>query len=734
MVPLGKAIVSGLVVDIEGQSMGSDTGTHVRSQAIRDILSLSVEPDQHPIDAHLLELVKKVAEYYLAPFAACLRLVVPSYSGKVVRRVFLTEKGQAVLSDGRGTMEEQTVLQRLKRRPQGLLRTSLLRGLSKASSLLDRLKRKDWIIEKDLLPAEQKGNMAKSSSVDSQASLWAGVDIGSQARVQKDSQDSVPCDLEHPPRDVKLWVDSLEVDQFREVPVVGSDEERQEKLLHLVARVRALQRNMLILSPEVQHAEALGKRLKAIWGEEVEVLHGQLSTSLRAHRVERIRRGQVKIVVGTRSALFLPIQHVGLIWVDQEEAFSYKEEQLPYYHAREVARMRGTIEQAPVVYGSFRPSLELYARFSMAITHASDVPECDLEIQVVDLRTLPFGTLLSPVLIDSMSKALQAGEQAILFLNRKGWSSALVCEDCGQASTCEMCQIPFKLYQRPARLVCSYGHGSHAVPEVCPNCQGRVFRFSGVGTQRLEEEVGRVFPGASLGRLDGEMMKESGTMEEILQRFRDGDLQILIGTELLCHQIPLPRASVLGFPQADMGLHFPDFHSGERTFQVLSRALMLSRCGNPSSSVILQTSMPDHHVIRAIHEQEMQVFYTHEQQLRELLGYPPTTHVVLLFVIGPKMDQVQRVADMLRDRLQHSYTGLSSDPSGQGARSSEIFLGPMESKQPGKSQKRRIMFMMKTETLDATRQRLQGILKDLGKRRPKDSVIIEVNVDPIQIQ
>jgi primosomal protein N' (replication factor Y) len=456
---------------------------------------------------------------------------------------------------------------------------------------------------------------------------------------------------------------------------------------------------------------------------------------VRSDRWERIRQGVVQVVVGTRSSLFLPIPNVGLIWINQEEDPSYKDEHLPYYHAREVARMRGECEQALVVYGSTRPSLEMYGRFrkqvSKELEHSGqEVPQ----VKVVDARSLVSGTILSTALFTRMTQALDEGEQVILLLNRKGFSGSLLCRDCGLAPKCSSCVVPLKLYQRPSRLVCSYCGAIRQTPETCPTCQGRVFRFPGMGTQQLEEEVIRLFPSVSVARFDRENVKTAEAAREMLRQFRQRDIQVLIGTELLVHRSNPPTANVIGLPQADLGLHIPDFRSAERTFQMLSKALALARDGRERADVILQTSIPDHHVVKAIGQQRPRIFYDQELELREVLGYPPVTHVILLVVTGTQASRVQAVVEFLRQRLSRVEVMGASGEEGNGILGMPMVLGPMASKKPGRLKKNRMLFLIKTLDLSKTQRGLREIHLEYEKEFPKDSVVYEVNVDPIEIQ
>ena len=327
--------------------------------------------------------------------------------------------------------------------------------------------------------------------------------------------------------------------------------------------------------------------------------------------------------------------------------------------------------------------------------------------------------MVSPVLISRMTRALDEGEQVILLLNRKGFSASLICRDCGLAPMCSTCGVPLKLYQHPSRLVGFY-------------CER--IRFSGTGTQRLEEEVIRLFPSVSVARLDRENVKTAEAAGALLCQFRQRNIRVLIGTEFLIHQPDPPTANVIALPQADLGLHIPDFRSAERTFQMLFKALTLARNGQEPAQVILQTSIPDHHVLKAIGQYHPRVFYDQELELREVLGYPPATHLILLVVTGAQASRVQRVVNFLCQRLSEVVVTGTPRAEGKPILGTPMVLGPIGSKKPGRLKKNRVLFLIKTDDMQETRRCLRKIQREYEAEFLKEPVVFEVNVDPIEIQ
>ena len=732
-VPLGSAEVAGLVVSVFEQQPVPSPPKQVHYTALRPILSIGEDSEQAPLGRNLFQLVEKISDYYLVPLSTCLRLIVPPHSVKVIRRVFLTEAGRAALVNRSLSEDIQAVLRKLEHAPKGLLRSTLNQSLRNASAMLTSVKKKGWIVERTTVPSGSYPMRQGSPRQKPSASVVLDFFDQQDSAVETFAEQQSFLSGEYP-----LWQTisgALTHGEFQEISVVSAESLRRNLLMKTAQAICKQDRQVMVLTPEVHQAETLAGHLRKIWKDQVEIYHGHLSSSDRSARWERIRQGEVSIVVGTRSALFLPLPNVGLVWVEQEEDQSYKDEHLPYYHARDVARMRGEVEGALVVYGATRPSLETYARFREQISFPSESSDSHVPLmEMIDLGELSFGTTLSSLLLAGMTRALDAGQQVILFLNRKGFSRALICRDCGQAPNCLKCGVALKLFQRPARLVCTFCERSQPAPEICLACQGTIFRFSGMGTQRLEEELAGLFPLRAMARFDRENVKTEQEAMKILQQFRQKEIQVLVGTEFLLHQSAPPTAPLIVLPQADLGLHIPDFRSAERTFHMLSKAVGLAHDEQQPGQVILQTRMPDHHVLRAIHQHEPRVFYDQEFELREALGYPPATHVILLVVTGEQASRVQRVVDFLGQQLTACVLRGVSLADGKGMLQLPMVLGPMTSKKHGSAKKNRTLFLIKTADLPGTQHDLREVQRGFKDLFSKDAVICEINVDPIEIQ
>ena len=744
LVPLGSAIISGVVVRVLEKTAFSAVRSPNRNISFRDILSVDATPEHSPLDQRLLTLVEHIAAYYVAPLSACLRLIVPPRLFNVTKRLVLTEAGREALSDASLATESQSVLRQLARVSNGMLRSSLLRTLPTAGTLLTKLKKKGWIEERSAIPrnvaARGQGDMHSRHASVTPSPLGVMGDLFEQS-VRK----SPRLPLSQPVLSGKMKVIADELvneslsGKFQKHMVIGTDQERLQVFQQVALTLFQRGRRVLLLVPEVHQVEAVARQLRGILSESVEVYHGQLSTPFRAECWERTRQGRVQLVVGTRSALFVPLPDLGLIWVDQEEDASYKDEHLPYYHVREVTGMRGDIEQALVVYGSSCPSLETYAEFRGKIQQNFQAagPKSPAT-KLIDMRDHIAGTLFAPPLADRLTQVLNEGQQAIFILNRKGFSQSLICRDCGQAPACENCGVSLRLFQRPSRLLCSYCGRNYPTPETCPSCMGTVFRFSGIGTQRLEEELTTFFPSHTLFRFDRDQVKTAEDSLNVLRKFRQGDIHILIGTEFLLHQPDPPLAKLVVFPQADLGLHLPDFRSAERTFLLFSKAVRLvqahSQTDRPFGEVFLQTRMPDHHVFQAMIQQDPTVFYQQEFDLREALAYPPAAHILLLVVTGVQALRVQRVVDFLDQQLKKTEMHGSLPQGGHGMLELPMVLGPLSSRKPGRQKKNRTIFLLKTFCLEDTQRRLRKIQQTYDQQFGREPVVYEVHVDPLEVQ
>ncbi|NPV52844.1 MAG: primosomal protein N' [Firmicutes bacterium] len=444
--------------------------------------------------------------------------------------------------------------------------------------------------------------------------------------------------------------------------VTGSG--KTEVYLQAIAHVRELGRSAIVLVPEISLTPQMVERFCGRFGDEVAVLHSRLSMGERFDEWRRIRRGEARIVIGARSAIFAPARELGLIIIDEEHEASYKQEEAPRYDAREVARVRARAESAVLVLGSATPSVEAYHRamtgeyaYARLASRISGRPLP--AVHVVDLREeLKAGnrTIFSRRLREAIASRLLLREQVILFLNRRGHSTFVLCRECGHVLKCPHCDVSLTYHAEDAKMLCHYCDWEERVPDVCPRCGSIYIKYFGIGTERVEREVRSSFPGARVLRMDVDTTRRKGSHRRMLDAFRKGDYDILVGTQMIAKGLDFPGVTLVGVVTADTSLNLPDFRAGERTFQLMEQVAGRAGRGSVPGEVIIQTYSPDHYSIRFAASHDYEGFYHEEIKTREELAYPPFAHLIAITVSSPAepvaAEVAQRLADALRGRLE----------------------------------------------------------------------------------
>ncbi len=428
-------------------------------------------------------------------------------------------------------------------------------------------------------------------------------------------------------------------------------------LVYLEAAAEALARgkSVLVLVPEIAITPYVETHFVARFGSRVAVLHSALSRGARAAEWFRVARGEARVVVGTRSALFAPLRDLGLIVVDEEHEGSYKQTEGLRYQARDMALMRGRFSGATVVLGSATPSVKSYywaiqGRYRLLKLSRRPQGRRLPEIEVVELSRP--GELFTPRLLEAMQESLSAGRQILLFLNRRGYAPVAFCRDCGRALECPNCTLTLTYYRGRSSLVCHHcGFERPAFP-VCPHCEGRDWRLVGAGTERVEEKLRGLFPEARIARLDREAITSETRLWELLRRLRAGEVDILIGTQMVAQGHDLPGVSLVGILWAEGGLHLPDFRAAERTFQLLVQVAGRAGRGEIPGKVILQTRLPQHYALQAALRQDYEAFFKEDLALRKRLGFPPFTRLALLIVSAIRSERAEEVAQQVKHFLE----------------------------------------------------------------------------------
>lgn len=449
--------------------------------------------------------------------------------------------------------------------------------------------------------------------------------------------------------------------------VTGSG--KTEVYLQAIAQALEQGRGAIVLVPEISLTPQTVERFKARFSSGpqqtlVAVLHSHLSSGERHDEWHKIRQGRARIVIGARSAVFAPVDPLGLIIVDEEHEHSYKQEEAPRYHARDVAVVRGQREGAVVVLGSATPSVESFhnarkGKYAL-LEMARRVDDKKLPVvRVVDMRQEALKTkggtppVFSLQLKEAIRQRIERGEQTMLFLNRRGFSSSLQCAKCGYVAGCPNCSVSLTYHRAAQKLLCHICGHEEGVPGRCPapECGNPAIRFSGIGTERVEDALRQAFPKARIERMDSDTLKRKEDYRRILTDFRTGKLDILVGTQMIAKGLHFPNVTLVGIVHADLSLHQPDFRAGERTFQLLTQVSGRAGRGDVEGEVFVQSFTPFHPAIQYARRHDYLGFYDQEVEFREQLRYPPTARIALMTLSGRNEDKVRLFADHIRKEL-----------------------------------------------------------------------------------
>ena len=434
--------------------------------------------------------------------------------------------------------------------------------------------------------------------------------------------------------------------------------------VYLVAAAQALARGrqVLVLLPEIALSHPVAQAFRRRFGPRVTLLHSGLSEAARLDQWRRIMLGEVDVVVGARSAVFAPLPRLGLVVVDEEHDSAYKQEGGLLYQARDVALYRAKLAGAAAVLVSATPQITTYhqartGKYRYLNLSRRVTPQALPEIHLVDLRAQRGGgpalKIISRPLLAALEGVLSRGEQALLFLNRRGYARALFCLFCGHVFQCRQCSVAMTRHQAGEdRLVCHYCGFSQEVPQSCPQCQATAIKQYGVGTEKVESELQRLLPGARVARLDRDTAPHSGRALAVLESFAAGDLDLLVGTQMIAKGHHFPGVSLVGVVAADLSLFFPEYHAGERTFQLLSQVAGRAGRGEAPGKVLVQTFHPEHYLFQLVQSQDFVGFYEREIEIRRRLGYPPFTRLALARLDGPFEAAVAREAQRLAAALK----------------------------------------------------------------------------------
>ncbi len=586
--------------------------------------------------------------------------------------------------EAKGLVSIGTELSR-KVRPKTALMVKLAKPIVEIHPQLKALRNapKQEKILKILIEAYQEGTNKNSEILAAQLAKQAGTNLNTIRALEK--KGLVTCESTELIRD-PLGNETFESDQplqlnddqacaLNEILASIARNERETFLLHgvtssgktevymqAIAAVLKKGKGAIVLVPEIALTPQTVSRFAARFGNRITVLHSQLSSGERYDQWRRIERGDVDIVVGPRSAIFAPMPSLGLIVIDEEHETTYKQtEPPPRYHAREVALKRAELAHCAVILGTATPSLESYYKAMAGEYRLLNLPNrvdniAMPPVEIVDMRVelkqKNNRSIFSESLRDTIEERVAKGQQIILFLNRRGFSTYVFCRECGYVEQCDHCTISLTYHFDTKVMVCHHCSYERPAPKECPDCFSPYIRYFGLGTQKVEMEIQKAFPTARLARMDTDATTRKGAHKSILDTFKNGEIDILVGTQMIAKGLDFPNVTLVGVISADVALNLPDFRAGERTFNLLTQVAGRSGRSILGGTVIIQTYNPDHYSIQAAKEHDYHGFYNDEIALRASLLYPPFTHAASILLRGKDETTVVQMANLLSEHLE----------------------------------------------------------------------------------
>jgi primosomal protein N' (replication factor Y) (superfamily II helicase) len=655
----------------------------------------------------LLKLASWISEYYCCPLEAAMRGVLPN----VIRKAELGHKQRQVATLARELTADE--LEALKRRAP--LQAEIIEFLLEAAGPV---------------AVAELGSHAVV-----QALVRKGLVVVEQAKIERD-----PFGTEKFVESVRLELNVEQAAVFDRVRAAISEsapEAPKPILLHGVTGsgkteiyLQGIQlaleqgRTAIMLVPEISLTPQTVERFKSRFAAtqyEVAVVHSHLSDGERHDEWHKIREGRARIVIGARSAVFAPVTNLGLIVVDEEHENTYKQEETPRYHGRDLAVLRAQMEGCLCLLGSATPSLESYHNAQtgkyelLRLTTRIDDRKLPY-IRIIDLRNEPKrkGSILSERLISSIAERLARKEQSILFLNRRGFSTTLICEQCGYVHECPNCSVSLTFHRAQNRVICHICNHQEVAPSRCPSCSAPGIKHSGAGTEKVEDSVAALFPSAVVKRLDADVLQRRAAFRETLDAFRTGKIDVLVGTQMIAKGLHFPNVTLVGIVNADLGLHLPDFRAGERTFQLLTQVAGRAGRGDVEGEVYVQAFTPFSPSIQFARHHDFEGFWEQETEFRKQWNYPPFTHLILIQVRGAHQARAQLSAETLARRL--------GDGLPPGVTLGEPAPAPLE-KSHGQY---RFHIMLRSRAVRRLSRHIRAVLERLTF--PED-VIVTVDVD-----
>ena len=783
MVPFANRVLTGYAVGLY-ETLDAELG--IDEAAVKSVSQLL---DEEPlISEEILALTKWTADYYAASWGEMLKASLPAgVNATVIQFVEITESGREHLIHRRSLRSvKDQILKRLaaiqeialtdlekefgksgaRRSVRELAASGSVRVRDHAVAEKVKPKRRKAVRllsrdadlangQKPLTEAQQSvlDNLTQSGGEMIFTDLLERANVGSSSITTLAKHGWLEVYTAEVRRDplaeaTLLQVDTIELNAeqvlvLTEIESALSSSEYKAFLLHGITGsgktevyIRAMRkaldadRSALMLVPEIALTPVFSRRLRSVFGSDVAILHSNLSQGERFDEWRRIRRGEARVVIGTRSAVFAPLKNPGLIIVDEEHDTSYRQNESPFYNARDVAVMRSSLASAVVVLGSATPSLESYHnahsgkyRYLQLKNRIGNRPLATAEL--IDMRDVfkqaGKDVVLSPQLVTAIEETHAKGEQSIILLNRRGFSQFVLCRSCGERLRCKNCDITLTYHRQDGKLICHYCGFTANTPKQCPFCESEFLYFIGQGTEQVEDILHKRFPQLSIARIDRDTMSKRGQMAKTLLAFDGGEIDMLVGTQMLAKGHDFHNVTLVGVISVDIGLGLPDFRSAERTFQILTQVAGRAGRGQLRGRVLIQTYYPEHYALRHACEQDYEGFYNEEIRFRSHLNYPPFVVLASILVKHADEDTAMRNAGIVKDALDAANADKSCRILGVAPASISRLKGEY-----------RMQILVKSTSRKKLREMLE-IGLDLAERNGADMRHVYTEIDPVNL-
>lgn len=775
MVPFGKQLLTGYAVGLD-----ATPDADLLADDIKDIVE--VVDDEPLISEELLKLTRWTADYYSASWGEILKASLPAGINVTIEKIaVITESGRAYaakLTDGK-TIKHRVLLELneigqaslndlVKRhgksaRPEasklaksGLVNIVLENREEKAKPKLQRfvrlLKTED---DKKLNDAQLRviETLVNNDSGMPAADLIKDASISPSVLSTMQKRGLLEIAMEEVFRDPLSHVELPEISDitltgeqsavFNTIESAVKSGEYRAFLLHGVTGsgkteiyIRAMRtaltlgKSAMMLVPEIALTPVFSRRLRSIFGDDVAILHSSLSTGERFDEWRRLKSGEARIAIGTRSAVFAPLENLGVLIVDEEHDTSYRQHEMPFYHGRDVAVVRATMSNAVVILGSATPALESFYNAQKGKYDYLHLPNRIgnrplAKAELIDMREVfdekGRDEIFSDQLLTAIEETHALGEQSIILLNRRGYSSFILCRACGESIKCPNCDITLTFHKRINSLVCHYCNFRRRVPEKCPSCESHFLYYVGEGTEQLADLLQEKFPQIRSARIDRDTISRRRLFEDTIMDFAKGEIDMLVGTQMLAKGHDFPNVTLVGVVSVDAGLGMPDFRSAERTFQLLTQVAGRAGRGDKPGRVLIQTFHPEHYALEFAQHQDYLGFYEQEIGFRERFGFPPFVSLASVLIHHPSYDHAMQTAQLMRECL--------------GAANEEkkvMILGPAPAPLARLKNEFRMQILLKSPNRKRSREVLDGALEK-AQKRGADMRIIKIEIDPVNL-